>query len=375
MSEKTTLTAEQVKAFKASDFTAELRDIVKGMDVTRQGSNQKLPVEVSLSDVITNRYGLSKEDYLERIGVSTRVSTMANLYAMPDSNIHWLIPEIIREAITLGINQAPFYPSIIAGDQPINGLQAIMPMINPSDANPSRVNEGETIPLGTVSFGQKTVNLYKIGKGFKITDEVKNYVSLDVLGIFLRDFGTQLGYSMDTLAMDVLVNGNKSDGSESAPVIGVKTKDSLVYKDLLKLWVRASRLGRSFNSIIGGEDMAVDMLDLPEFKDRKIGTTEATLNLKSPVPNKADFFIHPAVDTDQVLLLDPKAALIKLTAKQLMLESERIVSNQTNSIYATLTTGFSKMYQDATVLLDKSVEFTSFPAMLDVDPYLNIGIE
>ena len=373
--EKATLTSEEVKKYKASDFTAELKGIVKQMDVSRQGSNNSLPVEISLSEIIMGRYGLSKEDYFEKIGVSTKVSTMSNVFAMPDSNIHWLVPEIIREAITLGISQAPFYPSIIAGDQPINGLQAVMPMINPSDANPSRVNEGETIPLGTVSFGQKTVNLYKIGKGFKITDEVKNFVSLDVLSIFLRDFGTQLGYSMDTLAMDVLVNGNKADGSESAPIIGVRTQNTLVYKDLLKLWVRAARLGRNFNTIIGGEDMAVDMLDLPEFKDRKIGTTEATLNLKSPVPNRADFFIHPAVDSDQVLLLDPRAALIKLTAKQLMLESERIVSNQTSSIYATLTTGFSKMYQDATVLLDKSVAFTSFPAILDVDPFLNIGIE
>ena len=43
-----------------------------------------------------------------------------------------------------------------------------------------------------VSFGQKSVSLFKIGKGFKLTDEVRNYVSLDVLGIYLRDFGVQL---------------------------------------------------------------------------------------------------------------------------------------------------------------------------------------
>ena len=87
-----------------------------------------------------------------------------------------------------------------------------------SDAAPAKVNEAETIPLGDVSFGQKSVSLFKIGKGFKLTDEVKNYVAIDVLGICLRDFGIQLGYAMDTLAMDVLMNGNKADGSESAPV-------------------------------------------------------------------------------------------------------------------------------------------------------------
>lgn len=117
---------------------------------------------------------------------------MQNIFTMPDQNIRWIVPEIIRDAIYLGIKEAPFYPNIISSDQAINGLQAIMPMINPSDAAPARVNEAETIPLGDVSFGQKSVRLFKIGKGFKITEEVKNYVSLDVMAIFIRDFGIQL---------------------------------------------------------------------------------------------------------------------------------------------------------------------------------------
>ena len=57
-----------------------------------------------------------------------------------------------------------------------------------------------------------------------------------------RDFGVQLGYALDTLAMDVVINGNQVDGSESAPVIGVgSTSDGIQYRDLLRVWVRASR--------------------------------------------------------------------------------------------------------------------------------------
>ena len=76
------------------------------------------------------------------------------------------------------------------------------------------------------------------------------------------------------------------------------------------------------------------------------------------------------------MLIDPSAALIKLTAQQLKLESERIVSNQTEAVYATLTTGFSKMYQDAAILLDSSVSFgeAGFPDYMKVDPYLDYSI-
>lgn len=363
---------------KREDFIKELPQSIQQLDAFRAGSINERPVDISLEEFVQNRYALSLSDYFEKLGINTKKDTMQNIFTMPSPEIRWIVPEIIRTAVYLGIKEAPFYPNIIASDQPINGLSAIMPFVNPSDAAPARVNEAETIPLGDVSFGQKSVKLFKVGKGFKITDEVKNYVSLDVMGIFVRDFGVQLGYALDTLAMDVLINGNQSDGSESAPVIGVTdTGEGIQYRDLLRVWIRASRLGRNYRTMIGGEDEALNILDLPEFKNRQSGTPMATLNLKTPVPNSADFYIHPGVPDKEVLLVDPKAALIKLTSRQLMLESERIVSNQTEAIYATVTTGFSKMYQDAAILVDSSKEFSAngFPSYMNIDPYISIAIE
>lgn len=358
-------------------FINQLPTIVRSLEAVRSGSNDQKPVDITLNEYIQNTYSLSREAYFEKIGVNPRILTMENIYSMPDQSIRWIVPEIIREAITLGIRQAPFYPNIISSDQPISGLQAIMPSINMSDAAPAKVNEAETIPLGDVSFGQKSVRLFKIGKGFKITDEVKNYVSLDILGIYLRDFGVQLGYALDDLALNVLLNGNKPDGSESAPFIGVATANTLTYKDMLRIWVRAARMGRNFNTMIGSENLALDMLDLPEFKNKQAGTTQATLTIKSPVPTDASLYIHSGTPANSTVMVDTSAALIKLTAKQLMLESERIVSNQTEATYASLTTGFSKMYQDACVVLDKSKAFGTygFPDFMDFDPYISANIE
>ena len=363
--------------YKSKDFANHLPDMVKTMDMYRAGNDRVKPVDISLEEVTQGMFGLSKDNFLEKIGINTKVDTMQNIYSMPNQSIRWIVPEIIREAVTLGMRQAPFYPNIIASDQPINGLTAIMPSINMSDATPAKVNEAETIPLGDISFGQKSVRLFKIGKGFKITDEVKNYVSLDVLGIYLRDFGVQLGYAMDSLAIDTVINGNKVDGSESCPVIGVTTSGKIAYKDLLRIWVRAARMGRNFQTMIGSEDQAIELLDLPEFKDRKSGTTQATLDVKSPVPNKASMYIHPGTPKDDILLIDPSSALIKLTARQLMMESERIVSNQTEAVYASLTTGFSKMYNDAALLIDSKKEFSTygFPDSMNIDPFLLVNLE
>ncbi len=367
-----------IKNFKAQDFLKELPSAIQQLDAYRQGSADTKPVDISLGEYTQERYGISENDYIQKLGINTKIDTMQNIFTMPDQSIRWIVPEIIRSAIYLGIKEAPFYPNLIASDQPINGLTAIMPFVNPSDATPAKVNEAETIPLGTVSFGQKSVTLFKMGKGFKLTDEVRNYVSLDVMAIFIRDFGVQLGYALDSLALDSLINGNMNDGSESAPVLGVGTvANGIQYRDLLRIWVRASRMGRNFRTMVGSETSAIDILDLPEFKNRQAGTTQATLNLRTPIPNSADFFIHPSVPGDSVLLVDPRAALIKLTAKQLMLESERIVSNQTSAIYASLTTGFSKMYRDAAVLLDPTKSFAEagFPEYMNIDPYITATLE
>lgn len=367
-----------INKMKQEDFIKELPFAVKSLDAARAGSKNEVPVDLSFEEYIQGRYGLSMADYMDKIGVNTKKDTMQNIFTLPDQSIHWLVPEIIRSAIHLGIKEAPFYPNIIASDQAISSLQVVMPFVNPSDAAPAKVNEAETIPLGDVSFGEKSVRLFKVGRGIKITDEVKNYVSLDIMSLFMRDFGVQLGYALDTLAMDVLINGNQKDGSESAPVIGVdNTANGIQYRDLLRIWVRGSRMGRNFKTMIGDEDQAIDILDLPEFKIKMYGQPQATLNLKTPVPNQADFYIHPGTPENELLLVDPRASLIKMTARQLMVESERIVSNQTEAIYATITTGFSKMYRDAAVLLDGSKEFTTngFPDYMNIDPYLVVDMK
>lgn len=366
-----------ISTFKSRDFTKEFQEMVTSLDQSRQGSSDNYPVDLSFSDLVTAKWGISMDELMDKVGIDTRITTLQNIYAMPDQSVRWVVPEIIRAAVLTGVRKAPFYPEIIASEQSVKGLSVTMPYINMSEAEPSKLNEAETFPLGNISYGQKEVKLFKVGKGIKITDEVKNYVSLDVMSIFMRDFGIQLGYALDTLALDVVINGNKKDGSESAPTIGVGTAGSISYKDLLRIWIRASRLGRNFNNIIGDENQAIELLDLPEFKERHSGTTQATLNVKSPVPNSANFWIHPGIPENSLLMLDKSAALIKLNAQALMMETERIVSNQTNAIYASMTTGFSKMFTDSAILLNSEEEFSSngFPSFMDIDPYLTINLD
>jgi len=341
------------------------------------------PTDVTFADMVMDEHSLSVDDFYEKIGVDPNFDTIQNIFTQPSDDIRWLVPELIRDALRLGYRAAPIWPNVIAYEEQVSGLNHVLPHVNMSEADPKRVGEGETIPLGTVSYGSKTFRIYKYGRGIKITDEVMRYVSLNVLSIYLQDFGVRMGYGVDTLAIQTLINGEQTDTSEAAPVIGINpgtggtTMADVAYRDFLRLWLRMTILGRSPSMMLTNEAAALDIWDIPEFKNRKVGAQnpdgaiEHTLNFQYNLPQNTNYFLNGMIPSTQVMVLDPSAAMIKMNAVPLMVESERIVSNQTEAFYATFTTGFAKMFTEACVLMDASQDFASkgFPDGMNYDPY------
>lgn len=372
-----------VKKFKASEYYGKVQETVRLAESLR--ADEKNPIDISLGEIIKEKHGITYDEFLTSLGINLSMDTVSNIIGTQDVDVRWIIPEIFRDALRLGLRKAPIWNNITAAEQQVAGVKNIvMPHINPSDAAPRRVGEGETIPVGTISIGQKTVEIFKIGKGIKIPYEVSQYASLDVVGIFLQDMGVKLGLGLDTLAIDTVINGEQASGSESSPVIGVGTIGTKVYSDYLRPWIRLSRIGRQADTIIGGEDAALETLDLPEFKTNINGGSQAAgvpsssaLELKTPVPKKSAYYIHGNVPDDQEIIMDTSSTLIKFNAQPLLVESERIVSNQTEAFYASLTTGFAKLFRDSAIIMDKSLAFSvaGFPAYMDVDPLENVVFE
>ncbi len=346
--------------FKESKHYNKIQGIVLKAEALRKDTVK--PTDVTFSDMIMAETGSDIAAFYETIGVDPAFDTIQNLFTTVDRDVRWLVPEIFRDALRLGYRQAPIWPALIAMEEQTAGLQNILPSLNMSDATPRRVGEAETIPLGTLSYQSKKFDIHKFGRGIKITDEVLRYVNLNVLSIYLQDFGMKMGLGVDTLAINTLLNGEQSDGSEAAPIVGIKTPTALAFRDILKIWIRMSKIGRTPKLFVGGEDMALDTMDLTEFKmTANNAAAEYKLNVKMPLPQGSDYYIHGAVPSNQHLIVDPTAALIKLNAVPMAVESERIVSNQTQSFYASFTLGFAKLFTDAAVLQDQTKDITEFP--------------
>lgn len=381
-------TAPAKEAGKAEKFTgakvgtvahAILSDMpaaMKELDYLRLGDDKQKALDVTLAQFAREKWGFAPDangkpsSLLSALGVDTSMQSVEKLYTMPEFNdgYRWLVPEIFRDAIRTGLRKNPIYPNLIASEETVSQMQVTMPEINMSEAVMKKMNEAASVGYGTASFSQKTVKLNKYGIGFNITDEVMMYASIDLLSIMLQDMGVQMGLALDSQAFDVLINGDGSSNS-AAKVIGVATSGTLAYKDILKLWLRMGRLGKLPNAICAGEDMAINMLELQEFKGFSGQSTTQQIVVRTPIPSSQNVYVHGAVTSnDQMLFVDSTAALIKLNAQPLRLESERIVSKQINGTVATMTTGFATLFNDARVILDKSLAYSSNPFPAELDP-------
>lgn len=359
------------KKFQASKHKDKVEAAVRACEALR--SDGLDAVDISLNEFLTANYQLTLEALYADLGINPNSDTIRNLFNMPDSSLRWLIPELYRDAIRLGLRKTAIHTRMITAEQNVSQTSVKMPAINMSDAAPRRVGVGETITLGSVSFDQKDVKIYKLGRGIKVPDEVVQYVALNLVGIFVQDFGVKLGMGLDALAISTAMNGDQADGSDSVATVGIATANTLVYKDLLKIWVRMSRLGKNPTLMIAGEDMSIDILDLLT-TTRVFGTQRSKVDLKTPIPQTSDMYVHGNITANKVLIMDTSDAMIKLNAQPLKVESERIISNQTQETYVSLTTGFANIFRDSRLVMDKSLAYSgnSFPSWMDPSAQENV---
>jgi hypothetical protein len=369
----------ELAKYQGSSFYGKIQNIVHKAQSMRL--DRDYPTDVTFADIVKADHNVDIDSFYDAIGVDPNFDTISNLFQIPERDIRWLVPELFRDSLRLGYRRSPIWPQLTAMEEQTTGLSQVVPMINMSDATPKRVGESETIPVGTLSYGSKKFDIHKFGRGIKLSDEVARYVSLAVISIYFEDFGVKMGMGVDTLAIDTLINGEQADGSEAAPVIGVGNPVvGLTFRDILVSWFRLAVIGRRPSIMLGGENMAIDTFLMPEFNRRTVGgsnpegSPEYRLNLNVPLPQGANFLLHGNIPENLLGIVDPTAALLKLNAVPMQVESERIVSNQTEAFYASFTLGFAKMFTDAAVFINRTLPFAQngFPAQMNPYPRVNV---
>lgn len=287
------------------------------------------------------------------------------------SDYRFIIAELVLAAIRLDYEAGSQHSSWIASTVNISQKKVDMPQIKRGNAVPRKIGEAESIPFGTVRFGKKSADVFKVGIGFKITDELVEASSLDMMFEFLGEVGTEMAISADVEASRVLLNGEQDSLAESAPVIGVTTTGQYKFKDLKRAISRLTRLKRNVSRVITGEEDGIDISLLDEFKgfagDTKLSNLNSILGVPASLAN--DVFVMPS---NQILLLAPEQAMFKLQYRSMKTEERRNPQTQENELFVSDHVGFAIKRRDARLIIDKSLSFgapdnASFPSYMDVD--------
>lgn len=283
-----------------------------------------------------------------------------------DGGQTFLTPEMITDPIRVGSVQSSFFNELYVEDVPVTSDSVSMPKISLTDAELKEKSEGSTIETTIVTYGKKKVAIRSRARGIKMSYEAIRRHSLSFLRIFLEDLGKRLGSRLNQDFVNVLVNGDQADGSESAGVIGVAVPGTLSYRDVVRAFIRMGLIGRVPTAIVASEEMANEWLNLPEVKNRQQGTSLLASTLKTMMPSELPIYIGINMDADQLELIDTSQAVVKLTEVPLLTETGKIISKQLEETYVSTTTGFGTVQRDARLIIDKSVQFADFPEWIEV---------
>lgn len=328
--------------------------------------------DVTLTEHLKSNYSeMSADKYYAELDVDPTQVSIGQVLDRQDEAVRWLVPEIFRDAIRKGFIASPIYRDFIIREETTRQPTLVAPFWDTTkiDNSPKALGAGESMELGALKYGQKTVHISKTGIGLEIVDEAIRYSNISLMALFLQDVGIKLGSSLTRELINILINGDQADGSEAASTVGVGTAGTLSWNDFIKVFVRGGLRNRRWYKCIGNETTINYLMDMPEFRmSNKMANPELRMNVKTPgvLPSSLDVYVHSSVPNNQLVMVDTDLAAVQLTAVPLTVESDRIVQRQLNGTYVSLTTGFMNIFGDARVILDRSAttDFTTALAPL-----------
>jgi len=330
--------------------------------------DNKYLMPLVIQDGVRTGMGIAQRELMQK----ARERNVASLAPVTSDNHteRFMSPDIFLDPINTGIVQSTFYPDLIVREEPVNGLTVTMPQIELSDALLKDSGEAATIEEGTVTYGSKDVKITKKARGLKVTYESIMFNTLSLASIWFQDAGRQLGHSLNSMAVDQIVDGVYVGGTEAAAVVGVEdTNDGITWRDLARVAIQGALIGRVYTQAIGNAATVLDFIDLEEMKKQWCGNALLGTRLKSPLTMPQELYVSTRVAADQLVLNDPSLSLVQLTAMPLMTETEKIVSKQIEAAYTSIYTGFAKVMRTGSVILDGSVAWvadtsTDFPSWM-----------
>lgn len=282
-----------------------------------------------------------------------------------------LFPEVIDDLVRWKYRQDQFErtENIVSGSRTISGAQMIMAVVADSqdDYTVMRpVAELANIKVHSIVTSQQTVNMQKIGGGYRTSYEFSRRARLDLLTPYAMRINRELDRSKVALATSVLING---DGvNAAATVVAQSSFDAKVnvastalkvnYQSLLAWLVSRAQIGVPVDTVVGNWDTYIQwllMFAVPISNGGRPDVTAAENMARAgfrmqgvPIMDgNVNFAISSTAPESQLIGITKAETLEELIeAGSLISEADRAVNNQSITYIKTENSGYRLAYAD-----------------------------
>lgn len=269
----------------------------------------------------------------------------------------FVTPEVILTPVMTGSVQSAFYDRVIAVTENVPNDTVTVPKVELPDGNMEKGTEYSKANRGKLKAGSKKVSFEKTLKALEISYEALRRHSLNYVQIYFEYLGSLMGSDLNRDLVTVSINGDQTDGSESAAVIGIKsTSAGFKYRDAVRGFVRMGLMGQTPDAIITSELMAEEWFDMPEVKNRQTGSPVLNLRLQTPIPADLPVFIAPNLPSTQFELVNTATAFGQLVEQGLMIETDKFINGQFFETVASAYIGFMNIMRHGRLIIDSSLE-------------------
>ena len=260
-----------------------------------------------------------------------------------------LFPEYIARSVRQGMEEGDILPHITAAVTRFDGMdyRSIASEAGGEEKELRQVDEGASIPATTIKVQSNLVKLRKRGRMLVASYEAVRYQKLDLFSVTLRQIGAHIARMHLEDAVDVLMNGDGNDNA--ADVDEVAASGTLTYSDLVDFWAKFDPY--EMNALLVSGDVMVKLLKLTEFQNPLTGLNfQGTGKLTTPLG--ATLLRTSALPSGTAIGLDKRFALEMVQGSDVMVEYDKLIDRQLERAAITTISGFAKIFQAASRVLE-----------------------
>ena len=270
------------------------------------------------------------ERQLKRFGIKVSgagCDRVEKFFLSTDSAV--LFPEYVRRQVKAGMDEASILPDIAAAETHTDSLDYRAFSVTKVDSTVSAAQLGN-LPQTTVKLAAAASALTKYGRRFSCSYEAIRKQRIEAFGVILRTLGSQISRSINNACVTALGTG----------LTPVNYTGSISYGALAGFWAAMSDYG------LMAEILALD--------EMKYCVTDFMSSGKVVTPYGVTIIKCPGLSEGTALGIDSKCAAEVVFGSDVIVDYDKLISNQCDEIAASVLCGFSVLTDGAVKKLAKS---------------------